>query len=135
LGTLLRNKTYIGETHYGASYAVVPERPLKREGYRRVKKTSRRMRPEEEWIKIRTPALIEAAIFDRAQRQLRENPKLARRNRKNEYLLSGKIRCVCGVPRGAEGPKHGRISITAVQIGSITTRCRRHAASAVSTLV
>ena len=108
LCTLLRNRTYIGEAHYGASYAVAPERPLKREGYRRVKKTSRRMRPQEEWIKIRTPALIHPALFDAAQRQLQDNPRLARRNRKNEYLLSGKIRCVCGVPRGGEGPQRGR---------------------------
>jgi site-specific DNA recombinase len=108
LCTLLRNRTYIGEAHYGASYAVAPERPLKREGYRRVKKTSRRMRPQEEWIKIPSPALIETGLFDAAQRQLKENPKLARRSRKNDYLLSGKIRCVCGVPRGGEGPQRGR---------------------------
>lgn len=108
LGTLLRNRTYIGEAHYGASYAVVPERPLKREGYRRIKKTSRRMRPEEEWIKIPAPALIEPALFDRVQRRLQENFRLARRNRKNQYLLSGKIRCVCGLPRCGEGPQRGR---------------------------
>ena len=108
LGTLLRNRTYIGEAHYGASYAVVPERPLKTEGYRRIKKTSRRMRPEDEWIKISTPALIEPALFDRALRQLQENSKLARRNRKNQYLLSGKIRCICGLPRCGEGPQRGR---------------------------
>lgn len=72
LTTLVRNKTYIGEAYYGASYAVVPERPFKKDGYRRVKKTSRRMKPEEEWIKIPIPVLIERPLFDRAQNQLKE---------------------------------------------------------------
>jgi site-specific DNA recombinase len=35
LSTLLRNKTYIGEGHFGASYAVLPERPLKNTTYRK----------------------------------------------------------------------------------------------------
>src|SRR5262249_43769146 len=106
--TLVRNKTYIGEGHYGASYAVVPERPIKNETYKRIRKTSRKMRPEEEWIKIPTPALIDSELFDRTQLQLKENIKLSRRNRKNEYLLSGKIRCACGSPRCGEGPQRGR---------------------------
>src|SRR5262249_35860379 len=101
-------KTYIGEGHYGASYAVVPERPIKNETYKRIRKTSRKMRPEEEWIKIPTPALIDSELFDRTQLQLKENIKLSRRNRKNEYLLSGKIRCACGSPRCGEGPQRGR---------------------------
>jgi site-specific DNA recombinase len=108
LSTLLKNKTYIGEGHFGASYAVVPERPLKQVVYRRHKKTSRKMRPEEEWIKIPTPRLISDELFDRVQGQLKENIKLSRRNRKNEYLLSGKIRCVCGYPRCGEGPQQGK---------------------------
>src|SRR5436190_1747986 len=96
LTTLARNKTYIGEGHYGASYAVLPERPIKKETYKRIRKTSRKMRPEDEWIKIPTPPLLESELFERAQLQLKENIKLSRRNRKNEYLLTGKIRCVCG---------------------------------------
>jgi site-specific DNA recombinase len=106
--TLLKNKTYIGEGHFGASYAVVAERPLKQVAYRRHKKTSRKMRPAEEWIKVPTPRLISDDLFDRVQEQLKENIKLSRRNRKNEYLLSGKIRCVCGYPRCGEGPQHGK---------------------------
>jgi len=47
LGHLLRNKTYIGETHYAGSYAVVPENPRNKEKYRKIRKTSRRMKPEE----------------------------------------------------------------------------------------
>ena len=68
LTTMLRNKTYIGEGRYGSSYAVVPVRPLKKEVYKKNLKTSRKMRPEEEWIKVPTPKLIDHDIFARAQR-------------------------------------------------------------------
>ena len=108
LCTLLRNKTYIGEGHYGASYAVVPQKPLKQELYRKIKKTSRRMRPESEWIIIPTPAIINRELFLRTQQRLKDNFVMARRNRRNEYLLSGKIRCVCGRTRSGEGPKRGK---------------------------
>src|SRR3989339_598498 len=57
LSTLFRNMTYIGEAHYGRSYAVIPENPFKKEIYKKVKKTSRKLRPREEWIKISVPAI------------------------------------------------------------------------------
>lgn len=108
LNTLLRNKTYIGEAHYASSYAVVPTKPQKKEGYKKVKKTSRKMRPEEEWIKIPVAPLISEDLFERTQKQLKINYELAQRNRKNEYLLSGKIKCVCGNSRAGEGPQRGK---------------------------
>ncbi len=103
LSTMLRHKAYIGEAHWGSSYAVVPENPLKNEKYKKVKKTSRRMRPEEEWIIIPVPAIIEPELFEKAGRQLKENFKLCNRNKKNEYLVAGKIECVCGRKRAGEG--------------------------------
>lgn len=109
LGTLLRNKTYIGEGHYGSSYAVIPENPWKKDKkYRKVKKTSRRMKPENEWIKVPTPVLIDEELFERAQAQLKRNADMSQRNRKNEYLLSGLIRCTCGHSRAGEGPQKGK---------------------------
>jgi len=103
LSTMLRHKAYIGEAHWGSSYAVIPERPLKNEKYKKNKKTSRRMRPEEEWIIIPVPVIIEPKLFEKAGRQLKENFKLCKRNKKNEYLLAGKIECVCGRKRAGEG--------------------------------
>ena len=108
LSSLLRNKTYIGEACYGSSYAVVPEKPIKKDVYRKIKKTSRRMKPEEEWIKIPAPAILEKDLFMRTAEQLKSNFDLCRRNKKNEYLLTGKIYCVCGSRRAGEGPQHGR---------------------------
>ncbi len=108
LSTLLRNKTYIGEGHYGASYAVVPQNPIKKEMYRKVKKTSRRARPEDEWIKIPTPRIIDDNLFIRAGDNLTRNFELSSRNKKNDYLLGGRIYCTCGKRRCGEGPQKGK---------------------------
>ncbi len=108
LSRLLRNKTYMGEGHYGASYAVVPTNPLKKEGYKKIKKTSRRNKPESEWIIIPTPKIIDEDIFLRAGERLTSNFLLSSRNTKNEYLLTGQIWCSCGVRRCGEGPQQGK---------------------------
>jgi site-specific DNA recombinase len=108
LSTLLRSKVYIGEAHWGASYAVAPQHPIKQVVYRKIKKTSRRMRPETEWYVIPVPAIIEKKLFERARRQLDANYSLSKRNKKNDYLLAGKIRCICGRTRSGEGPQHGK---------------------------
>ncbi|MGY3347176.1 site-specific DNA recombinase [Bradyrhizobium sp. USDA 4470] len=108
LSTLLRNRAYIGEAHWGSTYAVAPEHPMKGDTYRKVRKTSRRMKPKEEWIVIKVPAIIDKEIFDRARAQLDANYALAKRNKKNDYLLAGKIRCTCGRSRTGEGVLHGK---------------------------
>ena len=103
LSTMLRHRGYIGEAHYGASYAVIPEKPLKNEKYKKMKKTSRKLRPKDEWIIIPIPAIVEPELFERAAKQLKRNFELCQRNRKNEYLLAGKISCTCGRHRHGEG--------------------------------
>lgn len=108
LANLLRNTSLIGEAHFLKSYGTIPEKPLKEERYKKNKKTSRKIRPEEEWIKIPCPPIIDKETFDRVQVQLRLNFEKAERNRKNEYLLSGKIRCICGSTRTGEGPQKGK---------------------------
>lgn len=110
LTTLLRHKAYIGRTHWGSSYAVVPENPLKFQQYKKVKKTSRKMKPEEEWIasNIVVPAIIDEALFNKVREQLKTNFNLCQRNKKNEYLLAGKIKCICGKTRAGEGPQKGK---------------------------
>lgn len=108
LSTLLRNRTLIGEAHYGASYATVPQNPIKKDIYRKIKKTSRKMKPMEEWIIIKTPAIIDRDLFERVQQQLKRNLELCERHKKNDYLLAGKIWCSCGQRRTGEGPMHGK---------------------------
>ena len=110
LSTMLRNKTYIGEAHWGASYAVVPENPTKKDQkYKKNKKTSRKINPESKWMSIKVPRIIEDDdLFDRAGRKLRENFAILGRNKKNDYLLAGKIWCTCGKRRAGEGPQQGK---------------------------
>jgi site-specific DNA recombinase len=68
------------------------------------------MRPEEEWIAsaIPVPKIIEREQFMRAREQLKRNFALCQRNKKNEYLLAGRIQCSCGRRRTGEGPMHGK---------------------------
>jgi site-specific DNA recombinase len=105
---LARHKGYIGEARWGATTAVVPVKPLKVEKYKRVQKSSRKIKPEEEWLIIPIPPIIDRELFDRAQEQLTANRLLSQRNKKNEYLLAGKIRCTCGRARAGEGPQQGK---------------------------
>ncbi len=111
LTTMLRNETYIGLGHWGSSYSVVPENPLKIEKYRKMKKTSRRMKPKEDWIAsaIPVPAILDKDLFYRTRAQLKKNSELSSRNQKHHYLLSGKIYCACsrrGVGVGQQGGKY-----------------------------
>ncbi len=108
LSTLLRNKGYIGEAHWGSSIAIVPKNPINKEKYRKNKKSSRKMRPESEWLTIPIPPIVDKELFFRAREQLNENFKLCQRNTKNQYLLSKKIYCPCGKRRTGEGPQHGK---------------------------
>lgn len=110
VGHLLRNKAYIGEAHWGSSYAVVPTRPLNTEKYKKMKKSSRRTKPEEEWIasKIPVPVIIDRDTFFKAEDRLKTNYALSKRNKINEYLVGGKIYCICGRRRVGEGPQHGK---------------------------
>lgn len=108
LTNMLRNETYFGTAHYLRLYGAVPIKPRKNDKYRKVKKSSCRMRPREEWISIPVPPIIDKELFDRAQAQMKKNFDQCVRNRKNDYLLAGHIFCVCGRRRTGEGPQHGK---------------------------
>lgn len=110
LTTMLRHRGYIGEAHWGSSYAVIPKNPIKTDKYRQVKKTSRKMKPREDWIaaNIKIPKIIEPELYEKVQVRLKKNSDYSKRNAKNEYLLGGKIYCPCGSKRCGEGPQHGK---------------------------
>lgn len=108
LTTLLRREDYVGRAFYNRSLAVVPERPLNHEKYKRIKKTSRRWKPVEDWITIPVPAIIDKELFNKTRAQLKANFELCKRNRKNDYLLAGHIYCTCGRKRAGEGPQRGK---------------------------
>lgn len=108
LSTMLRNEAYIGNARWGSSEAVVPERPQNKEKYKRNKKTSRKIKPRNEWYTVSVPSIIDKEVFYRARRQMEKNYQLCNRNKKNEYLLSGLIYCSCGRRRSGEGAMGGK---------------------------
>jgi site-specific DNA recombinase len=110
IGNILKNETYIGNAYYRRTEAIEPEKPIRKfkDVRRNDKKTSRKMRPEEQWMKVSVPSIIEPELFDLAQEQRKKNAKMSARNKKNNYLLAGKIYCTCGAARTGEGPQKGR---------------------------
>ena len=105
LSRLLRDKTYTGTTFYNKNMAVEATNPHKKDGYRRIKKTSRKTRSVDEWKPIAVPVIIDSVVFSKAQEQLKVNTQFSERNKVNEYLLSTLIRCTCGSTRCGGGTK------------------------------
>ena len=103
LSRLLRDETYIGTTYYNKRISVEPVNPVKNEGYKKIKKSSRRNRPKADWYPLNVPSLIDTETFNKAQRQLKNNSQFSMRNKVNEYLLSTLVRCECGNTRCGEG--------------------------------
>lgn len=103
ISRLVRNEVYIGIEYYNKNYAVVPQNPKLNGKYKKVKKSSRKMRNKEEWFPIKVSAILNEELFYLVQDRLKENKIFAKRNRKREYLLAGKIYCGCGRKRLGEG--------------------------------
>jgi len=87
VGNLLRNTTYYGEARWGSTYAVVPENPRNLEKYRKMKKTSNKKKPKEEWLMVPVPAIIDKDLFQKAREVLHSNFIHSSRNKSHEYLL------------------------------------------------
>jgi site-specific DNA recombinase len=95
LGIMLRNEVYIGRMHQFRQYRIEPK--VRRLPSSKIKKTSRVLRPKEEWITVEVPSLVPNELFEAVQRKLEKNTELSRRNTKREYLLSGLLYCSrCG---------------------------------------
>lgn len=110
ISRLLQCETYIdGIIHYNKSEAIVPKNPTKNGKYKKVKKTSRRVRPKDEWIPYRVPVILkDRNLFDRVQEILNSNKRQRVAHPKYEYLLTGLIWCACGMRRVGDGSsRHG----------------------------
>jgi len=99
---MLKNPAYMGKAAFRKTRQVQREKVTKqsrdRGGYPKQALSSSRDRPQEDWIFIAVPAIIDERTFAKAQEQLQENKKLsARNNTKYQYLLSGLLSCKrCG---------------------------------------
>jgi site-specific DNA recombinase len=103
LSRLFRDETYIGTTYYNKRVAMEPINPTKIDGYKKVKKSSRKNRLKNEWLSITVPSIIDLDTFEKAQQQLKRNSQFCMRNKVHEYLLSTLIKCSCGNTRAGEG--------------------------------
>lgn len=103
IARMLNRKDYIGISYYNRNEAVIPKNPIKIEKYKRIKKSSRRVRPKEDWFEIPVPRIIDDELFYRAKQRMKENFLYGKRNKHYEYLLSGKVFCGCGHRRVGDG--------------------------------
>jgi len=98
---ILKNPAYEGMAAFGKT-RVGPLRPRLRAQRGRQRQPRRAYAryavPAEEWIGVPVPALIEPALFETVQAQLRDNQRYARqRQRGARYLLQGLLLCArCG---------------------------------------
>ncbi len=107
---LLGCESYVtGIIHYNKSEAIVAKNPTKHDKYKKVKRSSRRERPREDWLPFEVPIILEdKELFNKVQRILDHNKKYARKNKKYNYLLSGLVFCECGIRRAGDGANsHG----------------------------
>jgi len=105
LSRLFRDETYVGITYYNKRVAVEPTNPFKKNGYKKVKKSSRKNRVKSEWLSITVPSIIDTDTFNKAQKQLKTNSQFCIRNKVHNYLLSTLVKCSCGNTRAGEGVK------------------------------
>ena len=109
LYSLLKNETYIGKARFGSSEAVEPKRRLVIKNYYDEVKTSRRIKPKEEWIYIPVPAILEGKkgeeLFQRVQKQLTQNRRIGAtsESKREAYLFANLMSCECGYSRNGSG--------------------------------
>ena len=100
---LLHRYDYIGTTFYNKGTSIVPKKPQNVGGYKKIKKSSRKLKPKEEWISIPAPAIIDKDLFERAHQRIKDNQLYNKRNKTYPYFLSGKVFCACGSKRVGDG--------------------------------
>jgi site-specific DNA recombinase len=106
---ILKNPAYVGNA-YGHCTYLVPSKarrsPLAPVGAG----TTAKRRPEEEWIPISVPKIVERESFDLVQQKLSRNKRFASRNNKSHrYLLRALVSCgACGQGSNARTSWDGR---------------------------
>lgn len=132
---LLRNRAYVdGVIHYNKSEAVVAKHPIKKEKYRKVKRTSRRVRDKSEWIPMHiSPILEDNGLFEKVQMILDYYQRFQKKNGKYDYLLSGLTWCECGQRRVGDGyaENHYYRCIDRIKKSPMPPACHSHGVNAV----
>ncbi len=96
LAGIVSNEAYIGNAYAFRHVCIEPSRPRGRTPYPKVKNTSKKIRPQADWIQIPIEAIIGQATFDAARAQMALNIDRSPRNSKrHDYLL--RLLTVCGL--------------------------------------
>ena len=105
---LLTNETYIGKHYYYKREAILPKNPSaaseRKYRHKHTNKTSRRMRDKEEWLMVKVPPIVDEALFDKVQAQIKKSATFAQRNKRHHYLFGSLTWCICGAKRVGDGP-------------------------------
>src|SRR6185295_15058889 len=107
---LLVNPAYIGQATYGRRISVEPTRPKRLGSYRKHMKSSLRLRPQEEWITVPIPPIVDEKDQREVRAILAKHQWLAPHNLKYEYLLRSLVVCGdCGwrMECRRQGPRPG----------------------------
>jgi site-specific DNA recombinase len=81
---ILTDETYCGTWHYNRTS-------------KGKKRTTRYLKPREEWIAVQVPAIVSRELWEAAQEQSKSNTKYAKRRETHDYLLRGRFVCsTCG---------------------------------------
>ena len=125
---IVRNPAYKGTFIYQRAQSVLPSRRLTADPYKQARKTGRKLRPEEDWISIPVPPIVDEATWEAAQAQFAQNSLHSlRNNKRHQFLLRGLIRCPrCGSTY-AGAVKHGNRRYRCTQadpaVSSMGKRC------------
>ncbi len=93
---VLRCEMYTGVWHYNKHYSCEPIKEPRFKTYHRSLKSSRRLRPKNEWTPVTLPPelhVISREKWERVQEQLKKNKVFSPRNSIHKYLLSGLVFC------------------------------------------
>jgi len=131
---ILKNPAYVGNAYGHCTYLAPAKRrrsPLEPVG---AGLTAKR-RPQEEWIAVSVPEIVERETFDLVQQKLSHNRKFASRNNKSHrYLLRALVSCgACGRSSPARTSWDGRSYYVCRGHSEVVSeqRCRaRHAPGA-----
>jgi site-specific DNA recombinase len=106
---ILKNPAYVGEA-YGNCTHLVPARRRKSPLTPVGSGVSCKRRPQEEWIPISVPAIVDLEIFELVAEKLSRNQKYsARNNKSHHYLLRSLVGCgVCKQGSNARTTWDGR---------------------------
>lgn len=108
---ILSSEVYIGRWHYGKyDHSGGSKRP----------------RRSEDWIEVEVPAIIDEDVWDEAQRLRKQRQATKKRNQKNDYLLTGRMKCaVCGTAfvGNAQKPKKTMADGTKKAYKYLSYRC------------